>query len=92
MTLDNRSKIFNEKKSNEKPMASLDWLLYGVLSQFGGGWEPPDRYLGSGGDKPPEDEKLLCIKNASEISSGVYGKSVAALSAINNRVLEELLR
>lgn len=49
------------------------------------------RHMGSSGDKLTEDEKLLCIKNASEISGGVYGKPVAALSAINNRVLEELL-
>lgn len=49
------------------------------------------RHMGSSGDKLPEDEKLLCIKNASKISGGVYGKPVAALSAINNRVSEELL-
>lgn len=99
--LGNKSNIFNEKMSREELMVEHEWLLYG-RSRHG---EPGrgrragregevvgDRHAGSRGDKLPEDEKLLCIKNAAEISSGVYGKPVAALSAINKRVWKELLR
>lgn len=64
-------------------MAPHDWLLYGPRASVAAA-RAADRHLGPGGDKLPEDEKLLCIRNASKISGGVYGKPVAALSAINN--------
>ena len=79
-------------------MAEHEWLLYGRsrLGEPGRGRRAGevlgDRHAGSRGDKLPEDEKLLCIKNAAEISSGVYGKPVAPLSAINKQVSKKLLR